>query len=387
MSERPNFAHHAAPLALDRGDMRLARLVYRHVPWHANQRVTKTRLVDALCRGTRERNKAMDLLRGMQELRMVECTDNGHLKRTSEVRLVEEDLYGPMKSEILTVWSTQPGHNYYPEPQRFVQVFENTGGDGHWERPDLTLIGGKTLPFIPGKFLDVITFEVKFWEDALRGLYEALAHRRRATHSYLVFFPPNRSKVPGKKRSRPEPWVSWKSDGPELWRPREADKKKLHKITDEARRANLGVIFATQEDDCSTWEELVKPIRHSPDPELLHEFVLSLIRPNDGKERYKERSALRNWLEASSFGDLTDSQLKALKLRPELREVANEFYREIPSRSEMERGLTCPEVPTLANRLGIGSSAGEEIFAALYAASHVDTRTGRGRSGVFKTGS
>ena len=130
-------------------------------------------------------------------------------------------------------------------------------------------------------------------------------------------------------------------------------------------------------------EELVRPIRHSPDPELLHDFVLSLIGP---KERYEERSVLRDWLEASSFGDLTASQLDALELGPELRGMAKELYREIPSKSEMEKGLTCPEVPTLARRLSVSGEDAEKIFGALQAAGHVVTKSGRGRNGVFRTG-
>lgn len=389
MAEQKSFDEGLAERGLCPDKLRRARLVYRHVPTDARHRVSEERLIRALASGQAEERQVEESLQELRDTGLVECTGGGFLKRTPQIELKETHLYAPMKSEIENEWATQPGHNYYPAPQRFVRVFANTGGDGHWERPDLTLIGGKTLPFIPGKFLDVITFEVKFWEDALKGLYEALAHRRRATYSYLVFFPPNKSQDKPNKPKGAVPWVAWETDGPEPWDPEKEreDRERLRKIIDEALRSNLGVIFAAQEDDCSTWKELVSPIRHSPDPELLHDFVLTLIdRPTDRKtDRYEERSALRNWLEASSFEDLTDSELDALELRSELRETAKEFYREVPSVSKRDERSTCPGVKTLAKRLHIDLGDAAEIFEALQAAGHVDERSGRGRKGVVRT--
>ena len=66
-----------------------------------------------------------------------------------------------------------------------TRTTEARGRDGRWARPDLTLLGGKVLPYLPGKFLDVITFEVKLGMP-VEGLYEALAHRRRANFAYVI---------------------------------------------------------------------------------------------------------------------------------------------------------------------------------------------------------
>lgn len=376
MSGTASFDECVKELELGSSELRLARRIYRHVPPKGSQRVTAEKLLGAVASGAREEGHTRALLENLRKTGLVECTGSGYLKRTPLVGVKETYLYAPMKFEIENEWATQPGHNYHPSPQRFLRVFTNSGGTGDWERPDVTLIGGKTLPFIPGKFLDIITFEVKFWEDALKGLYEALAHRRKATHSYLVFFPPKET----------EGAVSWTKGRPEPWDPAKgptSDTKKLRKITDEALRTDLGVIFATQEDDCLTWKELVTPVRYSPDPELLHDFVLSLI--DRQRERYEERSALRNWLEASSFGDLTASQLDALELRPELRGLAKEFYREIPSKPEADTGVTCPEESTLADRLYVSREVAAEICRALQAAGHIETKSGPGRNGLFKT--
>ena len=90
-----------------------------------------------------------------------------------------------MRAEIGTRWADESPHDYI-EPDRFCEVLATHGAKrGRWNAPDITLIGGKTLPFLPGKFLDVVTCEVKPWLD-ITGLYEALSHRTNATHAYLL---------------------------------------------------------------------------------------------------------------------------------------------------------------------------------------------------------
>jgi hypothetical protein len=59
--------------------------------------------------------------------------------------------------------------------------------DGIWSRPDTTTVEIRTFEYVSGKHLDVNTFEIKS-PDAVnvQAVYEALAHRRAATRSYVL---------------------------------------------------------------------------------------------------------------------------------------------------------------------------------------------------------
>jgi hypothetical protein len=92
----------------------------------------------------------------------------------------------------------------------------------------------------------LITFEIKpRWALDVTGVYEALAHRRAATQSYLWLH-------------CPEP---------------EREAEVLEKIVEEAERHGIGVIVAGNPADYETWDQRCDPTRVEPDPELLNEFV------------------------------------------------------------------------------------------------------------------
>ena len=289
----------------------------------------------------------------INRLKSVGLVDTGKGRSRSVWRLPrlddrkrEIDLYEPMKREIEERWAIQPGREYFPPPGRFLRVLVNQGeNQGTWTRPDLTLVGGKTLPYLPGKFLDVVTFEVKFWPD-LKGLYEALAHRRRATHSYVVYFPKGQDHT---------------------WEPKPAD---VARITTEALRYGIGVLLARQEDDFASWTELVEPNKNETDPQMLHSFLTSLTAKDHGF-----RLSLRKWLEADPFGDaLTEKQLASLILDEEGRRIANDFYREIPHpyTGKGPRQIR-PTPATVGWRLGITSEQSEQIARALREAELITT--------------
>ena len=227
--------------------------------------------------------------------------DRGYGRKPNELQ-----YYKPIMRELKLYWTEQPGREYHLR-QRFLRVLDTSQGgrrqDGQWARPDLTLIGGKVLPYLPGKFLDVITFEVKPGMP-LDGLYEALAHRRRANFAYVVCVCPTL-------------WPEWKYATP----PSEENQAAL---IAEATRQGVGVILVRQEDDFGLWSELVKPVRHEPDPQHLHDFLETQC---DSDSLNK----LREWLDRPSFElrPVTDEDVDRLALTTKERKVALEMVKTI----------------------------------------------------------
>ena len=212
----------------------------------------------------------------------------------------EHSLYPHMRAEILTRWADEWPHDYV-EPSRFCEVLATHGMKrGRWNAPDITLVGGKTLPFLPGKFLDVVTFEVKPSLD-ITGLYEALSHRTHATHAYLICHQP---------ASAGEPDVA-----------------AVGRISREAQRTGVGFILARQPDDYATWDEIAPATRWNPEPELLHEFIASL-----GRLERRMLGELRTWLRSDPFlGRRPAVDFSKLGLSEEDQRRAEDIYLEIPT--------------------------------------------------------
>jgi BarA-like signal transduction histidine kinase len=67
---------------------------------------------------------------------------------------------------------------------------------GKWTRPDITVASSRTFPYVPGRHFDVITFEVKPQDQVnVTAIYEALAHLRAATRSYVLLHVPHFAKA------------------------------------------------------------------------------------------------------------------------------------------------------------------------------------------------
>ena len=225
----------------------------------------------------------------------------------------ERSLYPHMREEIRRRWADEPPHDYV-EPNRFCEVLASHGAKrGRWGAPDITLIGGKTLPFLPGKFLDVVTFEVKPALD-VTGLYEALAHRTHATHAWLICHHPA-------SKGEPDPVI-------------------VGRIAAEAQRTGVGFILARQPNDYATWETIAPATRWSPEPEMLHEFIVNLGRvgrnrvATDGTPEREGRDMLRrlrNWLRSDPFlGVRPAVDFSSLDLDERDQRLAEDIYLEIP---------------------------------------------------------
>jgi hypothetical protein len=119
---------------------------------------------------------------------------------------------------------------------------------GKWSRPDITVVGVSTYPYLPSKYLDVVTFEVKT-SDAIdvAAVYEALSHRRASTRSYVLLH------VPSQRQ--------------------DALSSDIDDLCDEAERHGIGVIVIAKPDDYNTWDVRVSATRTDPNPEKLSDFI------------------------------------------------------------------------------------------------------------------
>lgn len=162
----------------------------------------------------------------------------------------EVELYEPMASVVRGAWARDRRANPLAVEVTALQGRRATGG--RWSRPDIVSVEIKTYQYVPGKYLEVVTFEIKPCDAInVQAVYEALAHRRSATHSYVVLHVPRSSSTAV-------------ADGVE-------DVRVL------ARSHGIGLIVAGQPDDYNTWDELEEAQRFEPDPGRLDTFIATQL--------------------------------------------------------------------------------------------------------------
>ena len=121
---------------------------------------------------------------------------------------------------------------------------------GKWARPDITAIMYRVFPYIPGKHIDTIVFEVKpKWSIDVTAVYEALGHRRAANRAYVILVHDDPSHI----------------------------EKRLEEILSEARKFGVGVIVVKDPSAWKEWDIKVEAVRHEPDPERLNAFLASQV--------------------------------------------------------------------------------------------------------------
>jgi hypothetical protein len=135
--------------------------------------------------------------------------------------------------------------------------------NGTWTRPDVAAAGMATFRYLPGKHLEVFTFEIKTRKEVnIRSLYEALGHRRAATRSYVVFH------CPGEQKTYRE----------------------LEAIAAEAGRLGIGVLLISDPSDRGTLVQEVEADRFEPDPLRLNQFISQYF---EDKQKNKIESFVR----------------------------------------------------------------------------------------------
>jgi hypothetical protein len=161
----------------------------------------------------------------------------------------EARLYEPFHSAI------RDGYTKDNRLKRFISELTANQGrratGGKWTRPDLTLISVRTYQFTPGKRIEVITFEVKpNLDDALEGVYEALAHSAFAHRSYLAV------------------------DTREF---KDIDEVPDDRIVQECTRHGVGYIAFEDVADYNTYEIVCPAKLKEPDPEEVDTFIKKQI--------------------------------------------------------------------------------------------------------------
>lgn len=169
----------------------------------------------------------------------------------------EDGLYEPLASVIRGAWARDHRSNLLAVEIVARQGRRATGGT--WSRPDIVSVEVLNLLYVPTKILEVVTFEVKP-ADAIdvQCVYESLAHRRAATHAYVVLH------VPASEQA--------------------ALTEVLQGVIAVARSHGVGVVTFADPSDYDTWEELAPAERVEPDPERLNAFIDNQL-PDSVKNR------------------------------------------------------------------------------------------------------
>jgi hypothetical protein len=158
----------------------------------------------------------------------------------------EKSLYAPMAKVIGESWVAAAGFDNH-----IIQITAQQGSrltGGKWSRPDVAIATLSTYPYVPGRHFDVITFEIKTSDGLdVTSVYEALAHLRSATRSYVL------AHVPTERAKQLEGHID--------------------DICAEAKKHGVGVVIAGKPDDYDTWEEVVDAVRADPDPRRLNDFL------------------------------------------------------------------------------------------------------------------
>jgi len=162
----------------------------------------------------------------------------------------EAGLYPPIQHTLETSWAKERQIEPLAVEITASQGSKATGG--RWTRPDLVSAAVRTYRYLPGKYMEVVTFEVKP-KDAINvtAVYEALAHLRSATHAYVMFHVPNEQE--------------------------ESAKLTINEACRVGRRHGVGVIVIGDPADFDTWEEREEAHRVEPDPQRLDEFIAAQL--------------------------------------------------------------------------------------------------------------
>jgi hypothetical protein len=163
-------------------------------------------------------------------------------------RTTEAELYDPVAEVLRKQWARDLRFRSHVVEVTARQGRRDTGGT--WTRPDIVTAALRVFPHVPGKFFDLITFELKPFDGIdVTAVFEALSHRRAATQAYVWLH------VPVGEES-----------GVELI-------ALLKRIEEEASRHGVGMIVGADPSDYSSWDLRLRAVRFEPDPESLNEFI------------------------------------------------------------------------------------------------------------------
>ncbi|WP_276957035.1 hypothetical protein [Allomeiothermus silvanus] len=168
--------------------------------------------------------------------------------------VTESELYMPVAEVLRKDWARDMRFRSHVVEVTARQGRKDTGGT--WTRPDIVVAALRVFPHVPGKFFDLITFELKSLDGIdITAVYEALSHRRAATQAYV--------------------WLHIPSGASED----EDTSATLERIADESRRHGVGLIVAGEPGNYESWDIQIRAARFEPDPEFLNEFIAQQLSP------------------------------------------------------------------------------------------------------------
>jgi len=163
---------------------------------------------------------------------------------------VENDLYADFEKWLSEFWAKDVNLTWFRIEKTAHQGSRQTGGK--WTRPDFAIVAVNTYRYFPGKFLELISFEVKpSLRDALAGVFECAAHSVYANRSYLA--------------------VSLEDDA-------DVESEDFARIARECERFGLGLITFSDAEDKESYQVLVDASRRTPDPSEVDKFIASQLK-------------------------------------------------------------------------------------------------------------
>ena len=161
----------------------------------------------------------------------------------SEKPKVESDHYADLEQALREQWARSMGFENFLVQVTAQQGRRDTGGA--WTRPDLIVVNVSNYRYVPGRQLDLISFEVKLVVEAdVKAVYEALAHTRAAKSAYLVLI----------------------GEGV-------CPQEELDEIKTEAAKHGVGLIAIKEATKFDDWVFLLEPRSTMPDAASLEEFI------------------------------------------------------------------------------------------------------------------
>jgi len=176
---------------------------------------------------------------------------------TKRVRLrgyrKESDLYDPFHKTIQTDWVQEYDIREFVSEISAHKGRTDTGGK--WTRPDVTLVSVGNFQFIPGKSIEVISFEIKPVDAyGVEGVYETASHSAFANKSYLS-----------------------------LHVPEGQEKTDFERLEKEAVRFGIGLVTFEDPAKWDTFETVVEPQHKILSPRDVNDFLSRL------KEQVREK--------------------------------------------------------------------------------------------------
>ncbi|GGZ43328.1 hypothetical protein [Asticcacaulis endophyticus] len=192
----------------------------------------------------------------VQLVKIIEELDNGSeatnvLHQSAPLNPQREaNLYEPARKVIDNSWAKAENYDEYVVSITATRGRAYTGGK--WTRPDISILAIKAYPYLPHRYFEIVTFEVKPKDQTtVEGVFEALSHQQFATRSYAIFHVPD--------LNQNEVFLDKFPDG--------------QRILATARKHGIGVILATDIEDWETWDEILSAEKTIPDPEQANRFI------------------------------------------------------------------------------------------------------------------